>query len=104
MTGILTFKENILFDGSSESWLVFCIELTSILIQNDLLELFLPESGVAGGTFTSVTPPHQFFQSVWLGKVLNMEVNNTLLRWTIKEGNMYGIRLLSWLKFIYESY
>ena len=40
MTGIFIYEENIAFDGSTESWPVFRIELTGIIIQHGLLWLF----------------------------------------------------------------
>ena len=36
----------------------FCIELTGILIQRGLLELFSTTSGVVGATSKGDTPPH----------------------------------------------
>ena len=98
-SGALTSKEKVLFDVSPEIWPFFCIEMTGILIQRRLLELFTLASGGVG----SNTPPHLYFQYAWLGMVLKMVVNNFLLRWTIHEGNMDGIRLWSWLKVRYES-
>ena len=51
---------------------------------------------------SGVTPPHLYFQSAWLVAVLKMAVNNSLLRWTMHEGDKYGVDLWSWLKIKYE--
>ena len=81
-SGNLTSEEKIAFYGSPDLWLVFSIEMTVILIQKGILDLFTPESSGVGGN----THPHLYFQSAWLGMVLNMEVNNLLLRWPMHEG------------------
>ena len=47
-SGTLTSEEKIVFDGSPESWPVFRIELTGILIKRGLLELFNLASGGGG--------------------------------------------------------
>ena len=87
--GTLNCEEKIAFYGSPESWTVFLIELTGIIIQRGLFQLFIPTYSGGGGK----TPLRQHFQSVWLWIVLNMAVNNLLLMWTIHEVNMDGIRL-----------
>ena len=103
MTGIFTCKENIAFDGSTERCPIFSIEMIDILIQCVILEFSPPASSVVGGIFTGVIPPYQFFQTVWMEKVLNMAVNNTLLRWLMREGNMNLIHLWYWLNVRYKS-
>ena len=73
--------------------------MTGTLIKHGLLQLFpLAYFGSSG-----VTPPHLYFQSACLGAVLNMAVNNLLLRWTMHEGNKYGVELWSCIKVKYES-
>ena len=52
--GLLTCEEKIIFDGVSESWPVFRIDMTGILIKYGLLQLFSLAS--VGGP--GVTPPH----------------------------------------------
>ena len=37
--GLLTSEEKITFDGNSESWPVFCIEMRGILIKYDIQDL-----------------------------------------------------------------
>ena len=70
--GILSCDKNITFGGVSESWTIFRIEITGVLITYSLLQLFsLASVGVSG-----VTPPHLYFQSAWLGVEFNMAVNN----------------------------
>ena len=73
--------------------------MAGILIKYGLSKLL--SFAYVGGS--GVTPPHLYFQSAWLGAVLNMAVNNSSLRWTINEGNRDGVKLWSWLKFRYES-
>ena len=82
-TVILTCEEKIVFYCYPESWPVFRLEPTVILIQCGLLELFSPYSSVVGGTFTVFMPPHQFFQLFWIWKVLKIVLNNILLSWTL---------------------
>ena len=74
--GILTSEEKITFDSIYESWPVFRIETTGILIKYGLQEL-LPQTLPSG----SGLPPHLYFQSSWMGEVLKMAVNNLPLRW-----------------------
>ena len=38
---LFSYDEKVAFDGNSDSWLAFRIELTGILIKNGLRELFL---------------------------------------------------------------
>ena len=57
--GILTCEENITFDGASESWPVFRIEMTGILIKNGFLQM-LYFSSVGGPSITPPTPPPIF--------------------------------------------
>ena len=52
--GLLNYEENITFYGVSESWSVFIIEMTGILIKYDRLQLF--SLSLVGGI--GVTPPH----------------------------------------------
>ena len=80
--GLLNSEEKITFDGNSESWPVFRIEMTGILIKYGLQELLSHE--LPGGS--GVLPSHLYFQSSWLGAVLNMEVNNSLLMWPMHGG------------------
>ena len=70
--GIFTCEEKKAFVGASESWPVFLIEMTGILIKYGLIQLF--SFALVGGCGN--TPPHLYFQSFWLGEVLNMAVNN----------------------------
>ena len=97
--GLLTSEEKITFDSNSESWPVFCIEMTGILIKFGLQELL---SSVLPGA-SSVLPPHLYFQSSWLGAVLNMAVNKSPLRWLMNEGEKDGVYLCLLLKIKYES-
>ena len=46
---------------------------------------------------------HLFFQSMWLGRVLCIAVNNFPLRWPMNEGENDGVSLLLLLKIKYES-
>ena len=89
--GIPTYEEKITFDGASESWSVFRIKITGILIKHGLL-LFLSFASVGG---SGVTPPHLYFQSAWMGAALKMTVNNSFLRWLMHEGNKDGVDLWS---------
>ena len=57
--------EKVAFDGNSESWPAFRIELTGILIKHGLQELFLCAKAGA-----PAMPEQLFFQSMWLGQVL----------------------------------
>ena len=51
--GVLTCEEKIKFYGASESWPVFLIEITCILIKHVLLQLlFFTEVGGSGVTHT----------------------------------------------------
>ena len=97
--GLLTSEEKITFDGNFETWPVFCIEMTGILIKFGLQELL---SSVLPGA-SSVLPPHLYFQSSWLGAVLNMAVNKSPLRWPMNEGEKDGVYLCLLLKIKYES-
>ena len=60
---ILTCEEKITFDGVSESFPVFRIEMTGILIKHGLLQLF----SLASVECLGVTPPpnYAFSQPVW---------------------------------------
>ena len=89
------------FDGASESWPIFCIEMTGILIKYGLLQ-FLSLASVRGKSITPI-PTHLYFQSVWLEAVLKLALNISLLRWPMHEGDKYGVNLWSWLKVRYES-
>ena len=97
--GILTCEEKITFDGASESWPVFCIEMAGIFIKHLILQLIYFAS--VGGS--GVTPPHLYFQSACLRALINMAVNNSPLRWPMQEGNKDGVDFLSWLKVRYVS-
>ena len=55
---ILTCEGNIAFDFSPESWPVFHIELTGIIIQCGLLQLFSPTPSGDGGNL----PLHHNYQ------------------------------------------
>ena len=74
--------KKITFDGVYESWPVFRIEITGILIKYGLIELI--SHALSGGS--DVAPPHMYFQSSCLGAVLKMAVNNSLMRWPMYEG------------------
>ena len=95
--GVLTCEENIKFDGASESWPVFRIEMTGILIKHGILQL-LSLASVGGSGFIT---PDLYFHFSWLVAVLKMSVNNLLLRWPVHQGNKYGVDLWSWLKVRY---
>ena len=91
--GLFPPVETIAFDGSSESWPEFRIELTGILIKHGFRELFFLAKADAGDL-----PERLFFQSLWLGRVLCMVVNNCPLRWPMHEGWTCGVDLLLWMK------
>ena len=95
--GILTCEDKITFYGASESWPVFRIEMKGILIKHGLLQLL--SFAYVGGS--GVTPLHLYFQSAWLGAVINMAFNNSSLRWAMHEGNKDGVDLWSWIKVRY---
>ena len=63
--------EKVAFDGNSEIWTAFRIELTGILIKHGLQELFLCAKAGA-----PAMPDQLFFQFMWLGRVLCIVVNN----------------------------
>ena len=81
--GLLTCKEKLKFDGVSETWPIFRIEMTGILIKYGLIQLFSLASGGGPG----VTPPYLYFQSSCMVEVLMMAVNNSPLRWLMHEGD-----------------
>ena len=81
--GVLTCEENITFDGASEIYPVFCIDMTGIIIKRGLFHVLSLES--VGGF--GINPPNLYFQSTWLGAVFKMAVNNLLIRWPMHEGN-----------------
>ena len=93
----MTCEEKITFDCVSESWLVFRIDMTGILIKHGLLQFF--SLAYVGGS--GVTPLHLYFQSAWMGAVIKMAVNNSSLRWTMHGGNKDGVELWSWLRVKY---
>ena len=94
--GIITCYEKVSFDGNSEIWPGFLIELTGNLIKHGLRELLLWARAEA-----SALPEQLFLQSEWLGRVLNIAVNDCPLRWPMHEGDKYGVALLLWLKIKY---
>ena len=96
--GILTCGEETEFYGYPESWLIFFIELNSIILKQGLLELLptMPNARVGE------TPPNMFFLSIWFWRVLLMSMKNTTLCWTMLQGEMGGIHLWAWMKFRYE--
>ena len=96
--GLFPPVETITFDGSSESWPGFRIELTGILIKHGFQELFFLAKADAGDL-----PERQLFQSLWLGRVLCMAVNNCPLLWPMHEGGTCGVDLLLWMKVKYDS-
>ena len=57
--GLFPCYEKVAFDGNSESWPAFCIELTGILIKNGFREIFLCAK-VSALAF----PEHLFFHSM----------------------------------------
>ena len=74
--GILTCEGKITFDGASERWPFFRIEVTIILIQRGLFKLLsLASMGDPG-----ITPPHLYFQYKWIGVLLKSSWNNSFLR------------------------
>ena len=91
--GLFPCDEKVSFDGNSESWPGFHIELTGILIKNGLQEiLFCARVGALA------LPERLFFQSMWLGGVLKIAVNNFPLRWPMHGGDKDGVALLIWMK------
>ena len=74
--GLFPCVETITFDENSESWPAFCIELMGVLIKHGLRGLFF-----CAKVGALALPEHLFFQSMWLGQVLCMSVNNCPLRW-----------------------
>ena len=96
--GLFPPVETIKFDGSSEIWPAFRIELTGILIKHGFRELFFLAKADA-----EALPERFFFQSLWLGWVLSMAVNNCPLLWPMHEGGTCGVALLLWMKVKYES-
>ena len=96
--GLFPCVETIAFDGSSESWPAFRIELTGVLIKHGLRELFF-----CAKAYAEALPGHLFFRSMWLGWVLCMAVNNCPLWWPMHEGGECGVALLLWMKVEYES-
>ena len=95
--GLLTSEDKITFDGSSESWPIFSIELTDFLIKYGLWEIlsFASQDSLA-------LPELLYFQSIWLGGVLNMAVNNSPLRWPMHKGVNDGVGLWLWIRIKYE--
>ena len=69
-----------------------------ILIKHGLQDIFLCAKAGAPAMTEQL-----FFQSMWLGRVLCIAVNNFSLRWTMHEGEKDGVSLLLWLKIGYES-
>ena len=96
--GLFPCDEKVSFDGNSESWPGFCIELTGILINHGLRELLYFASVSA-----SAPPERLFFQSMWLGGMLKIAVNNFPLMWPMHEVDNDGVALLLWMKIKYES-
>ena len=75
------------------------MELTSILLNICLLLVLSILSGAGFGS----TSTKLFFQSILLGRVLQLLVNNTILRWLMGKGVMDAIRLWGWMKVRYDS-
>ena len=96
--GIFHCEEKVSFDGNSESWPAFRIELTGILIKHGIRELLLCAKADAPALKEQL-----FFQSMWLGRVLKIAANNCPLRWPMHEGDKDDVSLLLWLKIKYES-
>ena len=69
-----------------------------ILIKHGLQELFL-----CAKVDAPALTEHLFFQSMWLGSILCIAVNNFPLRWLMHEGEKCGVALLLWMKIKYES-
>ena len=97
--GLLTCEEKIPFYANYDSWPIFCIEMTGIIIKYGIQKLL--SHVLPGGS--GVLPPHLYLQSYYLGEVLKMAVNNFPLRWTMHEGEEYGVNLWFWIKIKYES-
>ena len=96
--GLFPCDEKVLFDGNSDRWPRFRIKLTVILIKHGLREILL-----CARVGASDRPERLFFQSMWLGGVLKIVVNNCLLRWPMDEGDKDDVALLLWMKIKYES-
>ena len=77
---------------------MFRIELIGILIKYGIRELLL-----CARVGVPALPEHLLFQSMWLGVVLNIVVNNCPLRWPMHEGDKDGVALLLWMKIKYKS-
>ena len=96
---ILTCGEDIAFDGSPEIWPIFCMELGSILMNHGTLMVISTTSGAGvGETLTKL-----FFRLIWLGRVMQLPVNNTILRWPMGKGGDDGISIWGWMKVRYDS-
>ena len=77
LAGIFTCGEDIKFGGSPESWPIFRVELNVILLNHGLLLVISTSSGAV----VVETPPKLFLQSICIGRVLCMSVNNMTLWW-----------------------
>ena len=97
--GILTYEEDIVFDGYPEIWPIFHVELNGVLMEFGLLSVLSTTSGAGGGA----THTKLFFQEIWLGKVLQLTVNNTTLQLPMGKGVIYGISLWGCMKVRYET-
>ena len=78
---------------------MFLVELNGVLTKYGLLSVVSTMYGTGGGE----TPTKQFFQEVYLGNVLQLSVNNTILWCPMRKEVMDGIIIWGWLKVRYET-
>ena len=75
------------------------MEFNGFLKKGGLLSLISTTSGTGGGE----NPTKLFLQEFYLGKVLELTVNNMTLWWIMGRGVKDGISLWGWLKVRYET-
>ena len=75
------------------------MELNGVLTKCGLLSVLSTTYGAVRGE----TPTKLFFQEAFLGKVLQLAVNNTALWWTMGKGVIGRIRIWGWLKVSYKT-
>ena len=75
------------------------MELNGVLTKCGLLSVLSTTYGAGGGE----TPTKLFFQEAFLGKVLQLVVNNTALWWTMGKGVIGRISIWGWLKVRYKT-
>ena len=78
---------------------MFLVELNGVLTKYGLLSVVSTMYGTGGGE----TPTKLFFQEVYLGNVLQLSVNNTILWCPMRKEVMDGIIIWGWLKVRYET-